>query len=209
MRTYPEINSKINQEKVVCNATNPNKNIDCILQANPNSLPVSGLFSTYAGYSTISTPFSGQISFPRKQQNPSFSIVVTPQIEPVIMLGSTVHHWQLIKELPVVFYEVDRKQDPETNNYFWSVRQSKAPENGIVPLTSIVLFAKPKNIYIPLGVTPTTDNPQLLLPTVYVRKGVDLVASALSLLNVKHFFRSVRTVYKKGTDQSWISQIEQ
>ncbi len=209
VQTYPEINDEVAQEKVVRSATNPQHRINRILQNNPASKPFSGLFSTYAGYSTISTPFDGQISFPRKQQNPSFFLVVTPRIEPVIMLGATVHHWQLVNNVPVAFYGVDRKQDPDTKSYFWSVRKAEVPENGIVPLTSIVLFAKPKNIYVPLGITPTTDDPQLVLPTVYVRKGIDLVGSALSLLNVKQFYRSIHTVYKKGTEQSWISQIEQ
>jgi hypothetical protein len=208
VQTYPELMSKADIEKIVSHATNPQKAISQILNADQASKPFSGLFASYAGYATISSAFNGEISFPKKQKDPFFYMVVTPRITPVMMLGATVHHWQLSKDLPAAFYAIDRKQDPDTKNYFWSTRNAEIPESGIVPLSSIVVFAKPKNIYLPLGITPTNGDPQFVLPTLYARKDIDLVTSALSLLNVKHFFRSVRSLYKKGTSQSWISQIQ-
>jgi hypothetical protein len=207
VQTYPTLIREEAAEELVSNALDPQAAISRILKTNPTSYPFAGLFATYAGYITVSAPFSGQISFPRKQKDPFFYLVITPTITPIIMIGATIHHWELVEGLPVESYIVSRKQDQDTKNYFWAVSKSEIPEKKIVPLSSIVIFAKPENIYVPIGITPTNNNPQLLLPTIYVKDDIDMARNALRTLNFKHFFRSIQHSYKKGTPQSTLSQI--
>ena len=207
VRTFPALEDEVDVNKLLQDAVDPQKISHHILRAEQLSYPFNGLMGSYAGYFTVSSPFNGQMSFPRKQQKPLLHYVVTPNVEPVIMLGKTVHHLELIKGMPAAFYSAQRKQDPDTEYFYWTIQPEQLPADGVIPLSAIVLFAKPKNVRIVPGIFNTIDGPQLQLPDVYVRKGIDLISGAFSVLKIKHFFRSIVPVYKKGTAQSWITQI--
>lgn len=164
-----------------------------------NHYNTGGIFSTYAGYVALSN-HNGQITFPKKTSGQKFLLLITEKIVPVMMLGTTVHHWQLDALAPAQLFSVERKHDKESNSYFWDTQETTLPENDIIPLNTIVIFAKPKNIYVPIGITLTTAKPQLHLPTIFVRKTMNFSQSALWLLTIKNFFSPVNFMEKKESD---------
>lgn len=175
--------------------------IACSVVPSPNH----GIFAAYGGYLVISD-FNGQVTFPRMQQKTNFLLIVTEKIVPIMMLGNTVHHWETLGSNNA-FYSIEREQDPKTQLYYWSVTAAQPPEKNIIPLTSIVIFAKPKNIIVPLGITVTNDNPQLILPTLYATNDTNNVIPALSALTIRQFFGSLSTTNKKENDMYYSTQI--
>lgn len=163
------------------------------------------IFATYGGYLTISD-FNGQITFPRMQQKEELTLIITENIKPVFMIGNTIHHWELLP-IPTQIYSVTRKQDPKTKLFYWDVEPEKSLPNNIIPLTSIVLFAKPKNIIVPIGITVTTDSPQLVLPPIYAKKNINILSPTLNILNIREFFGALPISIKKINNTYYSEQI--
>lgn len=153
--------------------------------------PLVGLYASYGGMIQTSD-LNGQISFPRKHTGNILYLVVTTEIIPIIMFYNTVHHWEINPKLPATIYQLEQKKDPETNILFWEVSISSLPVNNILPLESIVIFAKPTNIYLPIGVHTAKEQPNLQLPDVYVKKGINIVENSLYVTTMEHFFSSVK-----------------
>jgi len=160
----------------------------------------AGIFSTYAGYLNISD-LNGQIIFPRKHANQIIQLVITTRITPVLMLEKTIHHWELVPGVSTQMYTFERKFDKETKTFYWDVRPEEPPENNIIPLSTLVIFAKPRYFYIPTGITVTDDNPNFILPSIYARKGIKITANALYVFNLSHFFGQLYYRYKKQTNR--------
>lgn len=203
-RSLPQVHTSfnLNQPQTLAHSKTIISNI---LQETLKSHPVSSLCATYAGYVTFSS-HDGQIAFPRKQQRESFNLIITPLIKPIMMLGATVHHFELLPHMPASAYTVERKQDRDTGLYYWDVKVMQLPQNRILTLNSIVLFAQPCDIYVPLGITLTDETPQLLLPDIYVRNSFNVTSNALHTLTINHFFEQLRRIYKKGSENSWVWQ---
>ena len=172
------------------------------------SLPDSntGIFITYQGYLVV-TSLLGQVTLPRLTQQPSLKILVTEKIDPVMMIGNTIHHWEISPNVPAQMYSLERKEDPETKLLFWHYEQTSLPENNIIPLNTIVILTKPKNIIIPSGITLSTNDQQWILPNIYVRKSISSLEPALSVLRVRQFFGPINIVRKKASDTNYATQI--
>ena len=159
---------------------------------------IAGIFSTYYGYLQPSN-INGQTRFPRKQGTDTLLIIVTPKITPVMMFQNTVSHWELEPGVEAAAYKAEYMHDAETNLDYWNVQPTSLPENNQIPsLDSLIIFAKPKNIYIPTGITLTKPGPNLVLPDMYVKRGICNVCNALYLVNLTPFFRPVTILYKQG-----------
>ena len=194
----PTIESELNVEEAVKQSLDiPLQVLRNILTVTLPSKIVSGIFGTYAGYVAMASVFGGQMSFPRKQHSETFIIIITPLIEPIIMLGKTVHHFELIEGVPAAAYKIERKHDTETGLYYWQTSTEQVPANKIIPLNSIVLFARPIDINIPEGITLTSASAQLLLPDIFVRQSFNIVGNVLNLLKIKQFFEQTMSAYKK------------
>lgn len=167
------------------------------------NLGAQGIYALYGGYLAMSNQ-SGQITFPRKTQLPEFDLFVTNNLEPLLMAGTyNVRAWQLKKNHPAARYKVQRVEDGKV--YYWQVSKAPLPKERNLPLHSIVVFAKPENIFVPLGITLTNDNPQFVLPTIYAKPQLNEVANAALLVNIKAFFSPV-TFMEKRSEKS-ISQL--
>lgn len=157
---------------------------------------VGGICSTYAGYFAFSD-VNGQTIFPREHSEPLLYIVITRGVDPVVMLGYTVHHLEIQKDVPAVMYKLERKQDEETELYYWEIEQEDLPEDNVIPLDAITIFAKPHYFEIPTGVIPTEKSANLELPDIYVKPGLKKVLENLYSLNLMHYFSRVRLYMKK------------
>lgn len=163
-----------------------------------DSQPFSGIFSTYAGMIGISD-VHGETIFPRKNAENLLYLVVTTEIIPVAMFHNTIHHWELNPKIPTTIYYFERKTDKESGLTFWDVQPGALPNHDIIPLESIVLIAKPNNVYIPTGITPTIDSPHLLLPDIYIKKGINVVTNASYILSINNLFHTIKMRYDKKT----------
>jgi hypothetical protein len=160
--------------------------------------PVSyGVYGLYNGILS-SVNNVGFLSFPRSTQRPDFTIVVTQQIHPVMLRTNTISHWVLDSALDAAFYLVKQHKDPETKIIYWKTQQLNIPNDRVVPIHSIIILAKPEDVYIPLGITPTDALPNLVLPTIYIKRSLDPLKQALFILNIKQFFAPVQRLTKQN-----------
>jgi hypothetical protein len=201
IRHYPEQKTISSDEKLSSDAQTPGKLTRKILK-NYGMKPggTEGVLASYMGFVAVSS-LDGQITFTRQHKNPSVNLLITQTIEPMMMLSNVVHHWEIKPDVPAKMYAMERKQDEETKLYYWDTQEIPLPENKRISLETIVIFAKPDNIVVPIGTTLTEGGPQLILPTMYTRKGFNLVPRSLVFLKLRHFFGPQNYVTKKATPE--------
>lgn len=199
LKPYPEISEKPGSQKLAPKLNRPGK-----ISSNRSKhiLPasVSGIFATYGGFLTVSD-LNGALSFPRKTIKPLMYLLITEQLTPIVRSANTISHWELQEGVPAALYLMEQKYDEEIKISYWDVSQVPLPENNRVPLESIALFADPKYVYVPLGVSLLKESPHLILPDIYIKKGINLTAMALYILNLTHYFGSILPLYKKQPDR--------
>lgn len=166
----------------------------CVFGILDKHLP-TGIFVTYGGYLNVSDAM-GDISFPFKQTKPTINILITPRIEPVMMAGNTVHHWIFDQNTPATMFKFTMQKDVPTNITYWDAQPALLPKDNKIGLDTIIILAKPHHIYIPSGITPTKETANLVLPDIYVKKGLNNISQALYALNLKHLFGTVRYINK-------------
>jgi len=196
MKPYPTIYPKEVAIRKAKKLKKPGKLSKYMLKAMLNKHVVSGIFFTYGGYLAISD-LNGQVTFPREHAAPEITLLITNNIIPIMMLHNTVAHWKIENNIPVKVYKVKRKEDKESESFIWDVKRIKPPENNIISNNTIVIMANPKYIIVPTGITVTSSGPQLTLPNIYVRNGINKVHSSLYTLGIKHFFTPTEKKYKK------------
>jgi hypothetical protein len=157
--------------------------------------PRSGIFVAYFGYIATSDK-TGQVSFPRKHQKPSFSLLICRDITPIFMFKNTIHHWQIKHGSKASFYSIERQQDPTSKLYFWNIAKETIPENNHLPVNTIVVFANPEDVYVPEGISMTNKNPQLLLPSLYAKNSIEKPENALAAIEIRTFFDPIMRTYK-------------
>ncbi len=180
IQEYPEKKEDVIDEDQACNDHKINL--------------INGVYATYAGYITNSDK-NGQISFPRRTITDSFNLLVTNQIYPIFMFQATIAFWQLASQ-KAKMYKIEKKQDKETELYFWQVQERTLPENKHIPIHTITILADPKDIYVPLGLTLANKSNQVLLPDIYVKKSLDIIKNTLLVLTIKNFFSQIKKVYQ-------------
>lgn len=165
-----------------------------------------GIFSSYWGYLTVSD-FMGQVRFPRKQPDEKLKLLITERIVPMLMIGNTIHHWQLDPTVDASLYTLERIQDAENKKFYWNVARSTLPVDNRVHLDTIIIFAKPKDICVLTGQFETTDNPQLVLPDIYAKKTLNTISPALWILKMRQFYGPIKTTIKKISDTYYSEQL--
>lgn len=157
---------------------------------------VSGVFATYGGFLTVSS-LNGQISFPRKHSQPSIKLVISERISPIVRSGNTLSHWELNPDRQAAIYTITKTKNAQTSLEYFTVEQMPLPENSVVPIDSIVLFAQPKYFYIPTGMTLSPESLHLIMPDVYVKKGLTINENALYVLSVMQYFGILTQMTRK------------
>lgn len=160
-----------------------------------------GIMGIYLGFVSL-TDHDGQMIFPRKQQKSEMNFLITRAIKPVYMIApETIHNWMLDPHTPAQMYKFTLKQDDVTDLRYFETKKVNIPEDHMISLDTIILIADPKNVYIPEGATITHDSPNMLLPTVYIRKNFNFSYNALYTLSIKQYFEQINQEYKHE-DQS-------
>jgi len=166
----------------------------------------SGIFSTYSGFLSTSD-LNGETEFPRKHEETKVELVITDKITPNIITENTVHHWDLVPGVPTEIYSMERKLDEKTQLYYWDTKKIPLPANGRVSRFAIVIIAKPEDIYVPTGATVANNKPNLVLPTIYVKKGIKIYSSTLYVLNLKNFFGPITREYKPAEKKNGYREV--
>jgi hypothetical protein len=162
--------------------------------ANPSQ--VAGIFATYAGMLEASNT-SGFITFPRKQTQTHLHVLVTNRITPITMSDQTIYQWERNPEAPATMYLFNRTSDPDTGLTYWDVQNKEIPTDNVIPIDTLIIIAHPNNIFIPTGITLADAGPNLVLPTVYIRKSVDITDDAFYILDLSHLFAQVHLAHVK------------
>lgn len=157
---------------------------------------VVGIFSTYYGFLAASD-IHGQTIFPRWQRDQKVYVLVTEKISPIMMAHNTVSHWELEEGTAAKLYLFEKVEDKETKILFWRATQEQLPVDSRVPQDAVTIFAHPKYVYIPLGITLAQESPHLILPDMFIKKGLNVTKDALYVLNLTHFFSLVPRWYKR------------
>lgn len=156
-----------------------------------------GIFATYAGYLGLSDQ-NGQITFVRKTQKNSINLLIVDRIRPIFMLKNTIAYWEISQDANAKMYKIERKQDEETKSDYWNVTEKNLPKNNRIPIHTIIIFANPDSIYVPLGITITKhQDSHLILPKIYAKNNYEHIKNALFLLSIKPFFGSVKKITKE------------
>lgn len=170
-----------------------------------NTPPVNnGIMGTYYGYTGVSS-FDGQLTFPFKGTKPSFKLLITPAIRPIMMLGNTIHHWELIDGMPAALYSIERLS--HSDEFYWEVQPLEIPEKKLITLDTIVLFANPRDIEVPLQSVPTTNNFQLVLPSIWAKQTINRINAPIALLKVRQFFGPLYYQGKQQQDTYYSEQL--
>lgn len=194
-RDYPALSSEsFSVEKFRKPHSIAKRTIEGVTQHNR----IAGIFSCYFGFLNASNQ-NGQTSFPRKQSNPALKILITDKISPVMMFQTMVSHWELVPGSQAELYNCTQKTDDSTKLSFWEIEQGELPNDKIIsPTDTLIIFAKPKNIYVPTGITLAPTGANLILPDMYVKKGIQSITNALYVLNFSFLFRPIDLLYKKA-----------
>lgn len=180
--TLPTDESKIYQEKSLFNQT------------------VDGLYATYLGWTSLSDK-NGQIIFPRKHDDNRVTVVVTRSIQPVMSEETLIDHWVAGFDEPVVFYDFQLNQDPETKALQWDVKRIPTPPTRIIPLYAVVIIASPDQLTIQEGSFPALKGGNLIMPTLYANSQFDPGMNAIHFLKINRYFAPVELAKRYGTTQ--------
>jgi hypothetical protein len=197
MEPYPLLSKSPEAEKAVNKLKKPGRISKLGLKSLGKNPLTKGIFSTYGGWLAMSN-HDGQTTFLRKHINPVIYLLITSKITPMMMAGNTIHHWTIEEKTDAKMYKMERLHDAGEELFYWLTEEVPLPENGILPNESITILARPQNVYVPEGITLTEDSPNLILPTIYIKKGIKTNTNALYILNLRQFFGPLQTAYKKG-----------
>lgn len=167
----------------------------------------SGIFCSYDGYLATSD-LNGQVILPRKQKDRFLTILVTKSVAPIVMLENTIHHWEVSNRDVAKMYELERKYDKAARIDYWTTKEIEIPKDNIIPKQCIIIFSHPKYIYLPEGITISSEGPQLILPNIYVRKNIENTTNSIYVLNIKNFFAPIKKVYGKKEKLMYSSNIK-
>lgn len=161
--------------------------------------PIKGIFGAYAGYMQASNE-NGQMIFPRKQTSNNLFLLITPEIEPVLMFPNTVKEWHVVPGKPYAYFSVNRITDPETELTYWEVAEAQLDLTKPLELETIILTAQPQDLVVPTGITLTNTSTNLQLPTIYSQNSLDTSLASITMMNIAYLFNAVdQCAVKKDT----------
>lgn len=153
---------------------------------------VEGFLGTYGGYIATSD-YNGELSFPRKHLGKTITIVITPQIVPIPLFENTILNFSRVPGVPASMYVCEQIYDEQKDQHYWQTNEITVLQDMNIPLTALVILAKPKNMRMHVGKTLVNETANFVLPDVYVKKGINNVENNLYMLTIRHLFKPVET----------------
>jgi len=162
----------------------------------------SGIYANYAGATTTSDA-QGQITFERGTPEPRFHVLVTEDLKEVpidAFKDKTLYGFAPDPKAPSALYLFEREIDPETGLLQWRVSHERLNRKKRLSIDTIILFANPDDLIVPLGTTNTIMSESFILPDFYITSHNNNVINAFRFLKVRHFFAPVKFEHKYQPD---------
>ena len=178
---------------------------------------LSGFIALYGGYLDYSN-MDGRIALPRRHNDDKLYVIVTPTIKTKTVYKETIGHLELMlpdSNEPIKIYKLERKEEEVTDKetekkekvLFWTVSEETIPEDKKINPLSVVILTRPENLFIPTGDFMTTDNPNLILPNIYVVGNMEKPFSSFDFMDIKKYFEPVEIKEEKKEKKKLKQQI--
>ncbi len=166
------------------------------------------LFAVHAGFISH-TDQNSQITLPRKIQNDTIKLIITPSLIPVFSANGNIAYWNLDHNQPAKAFTITKKLDPLTEQLYWDVQPAPLPPDQPISTQALIIIGDPELIYLPTDLTPTTNDTQLLLPDIYIKNiknnvptnRPDLIQETvhnlLNTINIRPFYATTKKIYKR------------
>jgi hypothetical protein len=204
LRPYPIIPETSFCQEVAHALKKPGKLAEYCVFGILDEKDVAGIFATYGGYLDVSDSL-GHLVFPYKHPKPVIQLLVTHRITPIMIIENTVDHWEIEKDTPAAMYSIERKQDENTKLFYWDTQPASLPDKSNILPETMIIIAQPHYVYVPIGVSLTQESPHLVLPEIYIKRGINSLSDALYMLNLAFLFEPIHFIYKKEP-QRYITQ---
>lgn len=156
-----------------------------------------GVYVSYAGNLSRSDR-DGQVMFERKTAGSKVHVIITQDIVAVPvdpLKEKTIYGFVLSPKALAQHYLFEKLQDPTSMLYFWRVTSLPAPKNKRLPYDTVIIFAHPKHVVVPLEDTITLSGENLVLPDFFTTKHLASATNALRFLKIRQYFAPVKFEY--------------
>ena len=150
---------------------------------------LGGFVALYGGYADYSNN-DGVVSFPLLHNEPKIYLAITNKLNILNVFGETIAHRSFEKDASSELYLFERKENGDKTLY-WEVSKQDIPENRKINPIAVVLLTKPKNIVVPTGDFMTTDNINLVAPSIYVVGNLDNAKTLLNFMDMRKYFEQI------------------
>lgn len=170
----------------------------------------SGIYATYAGAATYSD-YNGQIIFERKSIKPKFNLLLIENIIPILKPAynkgnkniyaiNTILGFTLPKKADFKYYLIEKVENFEKKLYSWKINEQTILREKIIPYETIIIFANPKDIFIPIGEVHTISGENLRLPDIYFVNKLDRDIESIRFLNIRKYFSNITKEFEFKPD---------
>lgn len=148
---------------------------------------VSGIYALHQG--TIArSDINGQLVLPRLTDDEAVTILITTQITPIILHGTTIDHFELPAAHHAARYACVRTSKGKSARARWTIaKQTPHAFEQIAPDT-IVILADPAAVLMIEGEYVTDMSHHLILPDIIVLSSASLSQESARALPLNRFF---------------------
>lgn len=178
----------------------------------------AGIYAVYGGYLTYSD-LNGEIMFKRRTNSESISLLVTQDIMPRFvdpLKRDLVSEFVLMPHYKYKEYLFNRKINLKTNKYYWEVSdisgitdKTNLGKYKKIGYNTIILFANPDSIKVPIGILNSVGGENLVLPDLFVKPNLQSILSSLKVFKRNQYFKPISFSYKfQPTEKLYETQIK-
>lgn len=173
--------------------------------ANKTALPdIGGFVGLYNGYLDYSSS-DGMLSFPvYGHREKELFLLITPHITFHFSQKNMGHHVGIDPSVinKSALYHLKKFKTKEKTR-FWRVAKVDLPiKDNTIPLNTVVLLSKAKNVYVEEGDFFSIKSPHIVLPNnIFIVGSQDKTKSILKSLDIARFFEHMKYLYEMPNDK--------
>lgn len=168
---------------------------------------LGGFLTVYGGFFDYSDN-DGSVTFPLRHEDPKVYIAITPRITLIKLDQETISYMRegddssetttiIPDDQSAKLYLCEKLQDSK-KNWYWQVTEQKIPENRRLNNYTVIFLSNPRNLFIPLGQFPVSQEEQMFLPPVHVLDRRDIAKAITDNIEITRFLEPI----KKKTDEA-------
>jgi hypothetical protein len=167
-----------------------------------NMQGIKGVFAHYRGYNSMSDK-NGSIIFPRIDDSNTISIVITQNIQPIIIHGQVPDHFIIDENFKHASYVAEKTDDGESLSIMkWRVKPHPSLiTNKKIPYPTIIIIGDPDMFFFDTNAYPMDSSINVLLPTLYALENN-------KILDYSNFAIQTLQYFKKLNEIEYTTEIE-